>query len=173
MVLAASVVFLLPGRSTASVTSLASGRYIDWFGARAVLISTGPRLWVAGFVLLATAAFRALAGDRSPGVANAYISLAYGVPPPWWSGRAAGETGGRDEHETPSCPHDRQFDRRRRDRGPLPAQAPRTDTPRRAAAPSSSDLGAGTAVLAMVLIMLHPPELRIRNRSRTSANRAR
>ena len=76
-VLAASVVFLLPGAFAGFLTSLASGRYIDRFGARAVLIA-GPRRG-RRFRPAGDRAFRALAGDRGRVLANAYISLAYGA----------------------------------------------------------------------------------------------
>ena len=45
----ASVVFLLPGAITGFVTATASGRFIDRFGARPVLV-TGAVTGIVGFL---------------------------------------------------------------------------------------------------------------------------
>lgn len=79
-VLGASVEFLLPGAVAGFVTAVASGRYIDRFGARAVLV-VGAVAGVAGFVLLAVAHDRAWQVIAATVLANAYISLAYGALP--------------------------------------------------------------------------------------------
>ena len=92
-VLHASVVFLLPGALTGFVTATASGRFIDRFGARPVLM-TGAAAGVVGFTALAlwhSAPWQVIVA----GVAtNAYISLAYGALPALVVGEAGpGETG--------------------------------------------------------------------------------
>lgn len=92
-VLHASVVFLLPGALTGFVTATASGRFIDRFGARPVLV-TGAVAGIVGFTALAlwhSAPWQVIVA----GVAtNAYISLAYGALPALVVGEAGpGETG--------------------------------------------------------------------------------
>lgn len=92
-VLQASVVFLLPGALTGFVTATASGRFIDRFGARPVLM-TGAVAGIVGFTALAlwhSAPWQVIVA----GVAtNAYISLAYGALPALVVGEAGpGETG--------------------------------------------------------------------------------
>ncbi|MDY6995067.1 MAG: MFS transporter [Actinomycetota bacterium] len=79
-VLQASVVYLLPGALTGFVIALVSGRFIDRFGARPVLIVAA----VAGIVGFTFVAF----AHNSPWqvivasiLANAYISLGYGALP--------------------------------------------------------------------------------------------
>lgn len=79
-VLAASVVFLLPGALAGFLTAVASGRYIDRFGARAVLI-TGAATGALGFVLLATLHSTRWQVIAAGVLVNAYISLAYGALP--------------------------------------------------------------------------------------------
>ena len=88
-VLHASVVFLLPGALTGFVTATASGRFIDRFGARPVLV-TGALAGIVGFTLLAVWAFGTVAGDRrghrdqclhQPGLRQ--------HSPRWWSARPA------------------------------------------------------------------------------------
>jgi MFS family permease len=79
-VLGASVVFLLPGAFAGFLTALASGRYIDRFGARAVLM-VGASAGVAGFVLLAVLHDEPWQVIAATVLANAYISLAYGALP--------------------------------------------------------------------------------------------
>jgi MFS family permease len=79
-VLQASVVYLLPGALTGFAVALISGRFIDRFGARPVLMIAAVA-GISGFL------FAALAHD-SPWqiivasiLANAYISLGYGALP--------------------------------------------------------------------------------------------
>ena len=79
-VLAASVVFLLPGAIAGFLTAVASGRYIDRFGARAVLIA-GAATGALGFVLLAALHSTRWQVIAAGVLANAYISLAYGALP--------------------------------------------------------------------------------------------
>lgn len=79
-VLYASVVFLLPGALAGFGTALASGRWIDRYGARRVLL-IGAAIGVAGFATLAalrTAGWPAIVAGI---MVNAYISLAYGALP--------------------------------------------------------------------------------------------
>ena len=79
-VLQASLVFLLPGAIAGFVTATLSGRFIERFGARLVLVS-GAVTGVVGFLWLA------ISHDQSwqvivAGVwVNAYISLGYGALP--------------------------------------------------------------------------------------------
>ncbi len=79
-VLEASVVYLLPGALAGFVTALASGRYIDRYGARPVLLA-GTATGIAGFVLLAAAHSAAWQVIGAGILINAYISLAYGALP--------------------------------------------------------------------------------------------
>lgn len=79
-VLGASVVFLLPGAVAGFLTAVASGRYIDRFGARAVLM-VGAAAGVLGFVLLAVLHDEPWQVIMAGVLANAYISLAYGALP--------------------------------------------------------------------------------------------
>jgi MFS family permease len=79
-VLGASVVFLLPGALAGFLTAVASGRYIDRFGARVVLV-VGAAAGVAGFVLLAVLHDHPWQVIAATVLANAYISLAYGALP--------------------------------------------------------------------------------------------
>ena len=79
-VLAASLTFLLPGAMAGFVTATISGRYIDRFGARPVLL-TGAATGVAGFLLLAVAHSATWHVIVSTVAINAYISLAYGALP--------------------------------------------------------------------------------------------
>jgi len=79
-VLGASVVFLLPGALAGFVAAMASGRYIDRFGARVVLV-VGAAAGVAGFVLLAVLHDEPWQVIAATILANAYISLAYGALP--------------------------------------------------------------------------------------------
>lgn len=79
-VLRASVEFLLPGALAAAVTALISGRFIERFGARAVIIA-GCGAGVVGFAMLAAwhgAAWQVILAGL---LTNAYISLAYGALP--------------------------------------------------------------------------------------------
>ncbi|BBX07901.1 MFS transporter [Mycolicibacterium aichiense] len=79
-VLGASVVFLLPGALAGFLTAVASGRYIDRFGARVVLM-VGAAAGVLGFVLLAVLHHQPWQVIMAGVLANAYISLAYGALP--------------------------------------------------------------------------------------------
>ena len=84
-VLRASVQFLLPGALAGFITATASGRYIDRFGARPILL-IGGAIGVVGFAALAVAllpdeparAWQVIVGAV---LVNAYISLAYGAIP--------------------------------------------------------------------------------------------
>ncbi len=79
-VLYASVVFLLPGALAGFLTALVSGRYIDRFGARPVLMA-GAAIGVAGFAMLAAAHTSAWQVIAAGVLINSYISLAYGALP--------------------------------------------------------------------------------------------
>lgn len=79
-VLQASVVFLLPGALTGFLVALASGRYIDRFGARRVLMA-GAGIGVTGFSMLTLAHSAAWQVICAGVLINAYISLAYGALP--------------------------------------------------------------------------------------------
>lgn len=79
-VLSASVVFLLPGAMAGFVTATASGRYIDRFGARPVLLAGGVT-GIIGFILLAAAHAETWQVITAAILINAYISLAYGALP--------------------------------------------------------------------------------------------
>jgi len=79
-VLAASVVFLLPGALAGFLTALASGRYIDRFGARVVLV-VGIAVGIVGFSLLALAHSERWQVIAAGVLVNVYISLAYGALP--------------------------------------------------------------------------------------------
>ncbi|MDG4666631.1 MFS transporter [Mycobacterium sp. 236(2023)] len=92
-VLEASIVFLLPGALTGFVVALVSGRFIDRFGARAVLIVAAVA-GIVGFLLIAfvhDSVWQVIVANI---LANAYISLGYGALPALVVGNsAAGETG--------------------------------------------------------------------------------
>ncbi|WP_142254029.1 MFS transporter [Mycobacterium sp. NS-7484] len=79
-VLQASVYFLLPGALTGFVVALVSGRYIDRYGARKVLVVAAVA-GIAGFVMLAVAHDRPWQVVLAGVLANAYISLGYGALP--------------------------------------------------------------------------------------------
>jgi MFS family permease len=79
-VLEASVVYLLPGALAGFATALVSGRYIDRYGARPVLV-VGTALGVVGFGLLAVGHASAWQVIAAGLLVNAYISLAYGALP--------------------------------------------------------------------------------------------
>jgi len=74
------VVFLLPGALAGFLTALVSGRYIDRFGARVVLV-VGIAVGVAGFSLLALAHSEPWQVIAAGVLVNVYISLAYGALP--------------------------------------------------------------------------------------------
>jgi len=79
-VLTASVVFLLPGALAGFLTALASGRYINRFGARSVLVA-GIVVGIVGFTLLALAHSAPWQIIMAGVLVNVYISLAYGALP--------------------------------------------------------------------------------------------
>lgn len=79
-VLGASVMFLLPGAVAGFLTAVISGRYIDRYGARAVLL-VGAATGIVGFVLLAVWHDQPWQVIAAGVLANAYISLAYGALP--------------------------------------------------------------------------------------------
>ncbi|HCA52565.1 MAG TPA: MFS transporter, partial [Mycobacterium sp.] len=79
-VLFASVVFLMPGALVGFLTALVSGRYIDRFGARPVLV-VGIAVGIVGFTLLAVAHSAPWQIIGAGLLINIYISLAYGALP--------------------------------------------------------------------------------------------
>jgi MFS family permease len=79
-VLQASVVFLLPGAITGFVTATLSGRFIDRFGARPVLVC-GAVTGIVGFLWLAVAHSQPWQVIVAGVWVNAYISLGYGALP--------------------------------------------------------------------------------------------
>jgi MFS family permease len=79
-VLTASIVFLLPGALAGFLTALVSGRYIDRFGARMVLV-VGIAVGVVGFSTLAIAHSAPWQVIAAGVLVNVYISLAYGALP--------------------------------------------------------------------------------------------
>jgi MFS family permease len=92
-VLEASVVYLLPGALTGFVVALVSGRFIDRFGARPVLLIAAVA-GVIGFLFIAlehSAPWQIIAASI---LANAYIALGYGALPALVVAEVdAGETG--------------------------------------------------------------------------------
>jgi predicted MFS family arabinose efflux permease len=92
-VLEASVVYLLPGALTGFIVALASGRFIDRFGARPVLM-VAALAGIAGFLFIAFAHTSPWQVITANILANAYISLGYGALPALVVGASqAGETG--------------------------------------------------------------------------------
>jgi MFS family permease len=79
-VLQASVVFLLPGAITGFVTATLSGRFIDRFGARPVLVC-GAVTGIVGFLWLAVAHSQPWQVIVAGVWVNAYISLGYSALP--------------------------------------------------------------------------------------------
>lgn len=79
-VLQASVIYLLPGALTGFVIALASGRFIDRFGAKPVLIIAAVA-GIAGFLFVALAHDSPWQVVVASILANAYISLGYGALP--------------------------------------------------------------------------------------------
>ncbi|MGI9125559.1 MAG: MFS transporter, partial [Mycobacterium sp.] len=79
-VLEASVVFLLPGALAGFLTAMLSGRYIDRYGARPVLVAGGA-MGIVGFTALTVAHSAAWHIIAAGLLINAYISLAYGALP--------------------------------------------------------------------------------------------
>ena len=92
-VLQASVVYLLPGAITGFLIALASGRFIDRFGARPVL-AVAAVAGIAGFLFIALAHSAPWQVIVASILANAYISLGYGALPALVVSEVdAGETG--------------------------------------------------------------------------------
>lgn len=92
-VLEASVIYLLPGALTGFLIALVSGRFIDRFGARPVLI-VAALAGIAGFLFIAFAHSSPWQVITASILANAYISLGYGALPALVVGDSeAGETG--------------------------------------------------------------------------------
>lgn len=79
-VLEASVVYLLPGAFTGFVVALISGRFIDRYGARPVLV-VAALAGIAGFLFIALAHSQTWQIIVASILANAYISLGYGALP--------------------------------------------------------------------------------------------
>lgn len=79
-VLHASLVYLLPGALAGFVTATLSGKFIDRFGARPVLVS-GAITGIVGFLWLAVAHSQPWQVIVAGIWTNAYISLAYGALP--------------------------------------------------------------------------------------------
>jgi MFS family permease len=79
-VLEASVVYLLPGAITGFLVALVSGRFIDRFGARPVLI-VAALAGIAGFLFIALAHSEAWQIIAASILANGYIALGYGALP--------------------------------------------------------------------------------------------
>jgi MFS family permease len=92
-VLQASVVYLLPGALTGFLVALVSGRFIDRFGARPVLMIAAVA-GIMGFLFIAlvhNAPWQIIVASI---LANAYISLGYGALPALVVGEVdSGETG--------------------------------------------------------------------------------
>ena len=92
-VLEASVVYLLPGAVVGFLIALVSGRFIDRYGARPVLV-VAALAGIAGFLFIALAHDRAWQVIVAGILANAYISLGYGALPALVVSEVdAGETG--------------------------------------------------------------------------------
>ncbi|ABM14182.1 MULTISPECIES: MFS transporter [Mycolicibacterium] len=92
-VLEASVVYLLPGALAGFLIALVSGRFIDRFGARPVLV-VAALAGIAGFLFIAFAHSAPWQVVTASILANAYISLGYGALPALVVGDSEpGETG--------------------------------------------------------------------------------
>jgi MFS family permease len=92
-VLEASVIYLLPGALTGFLVALVSGRFIDRFGARPVLV-VAAAAGITGFLFIAIAHDAPWQVIVASILANAYISLGYGALPALVvSEVSAGETG--------------------------------------------------------------------------------
>ena len=92
-VLEASAVYLFPGALAGFATALISGRYIDRYGARTVML-IGTVTGIPGFAMLAAA--HSTTAQMIAGIilVNVYISLAYGALPALVIGEVEpGETG--------------------------------------------------------------------------------
>jgi MFS family permease len=79
-VLHASVAYLLPGAAAGFVTATLSGRFIDRFGARPILVC-GALTGIVGFLWLAVAHSQPWQVIVAGIWTNGYISLAYGALP--------------------------------------------------------------------------------------------
>lgn len=79
-VLQASIVYLLPGAVTGFLVALVSGRFIDRFGARPVLV-VAAAAGITGFLFVALAHSAPWQVIAASILANAYISLGYGALP--------------------------------------------------------------------------------------------
>ena len=92
-VLEASVVYLLPGALTGFLVALVSGRFIDRFGARPVLM-IAALAGIVGFLFIALAHHAPWQIIVASILANAYIALGYGALPALVVAEVdAGETG--------------------------------------------------------------------------------
>jgi MFS family permease len=92
-VLEASVIYLLPGAVTGFLVALVSGRFIDRFGARPVLVIAAA-VGITGFLFIALAHSAPWQVIVASILANVYISLGYGALPALVvSEVSAGETG--------------------------------------------------------------------------------
>jgi MFS family permease len=92
-VLEASVVYLLPGALTGFVVAMVSGRFIDRYGARPVLMVAAVS-GIAGFLFIALAHSSAWQVIAAGILANGYIALGYGALPALVVSEVeAGETG--------------------------------------------------------------------------------
>jgi MFS family permease len=92
-VLEASVVYLLPGALTGFLVALVSGRFIDRFGARPVLM-IAALAGIVGFLFIALAHHAPWQIVVASVLANAYIALGYGALPALVVAEVdAGETG--------------------------------------------------------------------------------
>lgn len=92
-VLEASVIYLLPGAITGFLIAMVSGRFIDRYGARPVLVAAAA-VGIIGFLLIAFAHSAPWQIIVASILANAYISLGYGALPALVvSEVTAGETG--------------------------------------------------------------------------------
>lgn len=92
-VLEASVVYLLPGALTGFLVAMVSGRFIDRYGARPVLMVAAVS-GIAGFLFIALAHSAAWQVIAAGILANGYIALGYGALPALVVSEVeAGETG--------------------------------------------------------------------------------
>jgi predicted MFS family arabinose efflux permease len=92
-VLEASVIYLLPGAITGFLVALVSGRFIDRFGARPVLM-VAAMAGIVGFLFIALAHHAPWQIIAASILANAYIALGYGALPALVVAEVeAGETG--------------------------------------------------------------------------------
>jgi MFS family permease len=92
-VLEASVVYLLPGAVTGFLVAMISGRFIDRYGARPVLVVAAIS-GIAGFLFIALAHSAAWQVIAAGILANGYIALGYGALPALVVSEVeAGETG--------------------------------------------------------------------------------